>query len=177
MDRLRCMEVFVEVARDGSFTGAARRLGMSKASVTKHVAWLEHSLRARLLNRTTKQVGLTEAGRALREAFLKLDPRKLAGNPVILTTEIVAILATLSAAIAIGHGAGAGFAIQVAAWLWAPVLFANFAESIAEGRGKAAADSLRATRVTTKAKLIVDPKTGTIVPTPAHLLGVGEYEL
>lgn len=56
------MQVFVEVARDGSFTGAARRLGMSKASVTKHVAWLEHSLRARLLNRTTKQVGLTEAG-------------------------------------------------------------------------------------------------------------------
>ncbi len=62
MDRLRCMQVFVEVARDGSFTGAARRLGMSRASVTKHVAWLEHSLRARLLNRTTKQVGLTEAG-------------------------------------------------------------------------------------------------------------------
>src|SRR5262245_24662940 len=62
MDRLRCMQVFVEVARDGSFTGAARRLGMSKASVTKHVAWLESSLRARLLNRTTKQVGLTDAG-------------------------------------------------------------------------------------------------------------------
>lgn len=62
MDRLRCMQVFVEVARDGSFTGAARRLGMSKASVTKHVAWLEGSLRARLLHRTTKQVGLTEAG-------------------------------------------------------------------------------------------------------------------
>lgn len=62
MDRLRCMQVFVEVARDGSFTGAAKRLGMSKANVTKHVAWLEHALRARLLNRTTKQVGLTEAG-------------------------------------------------------------------------------------------------------------------
>jgi DNA-binding transcriptional LysR family regulator len=56
------MQVFVEVARDGSFTGAARRLGMSKASVTKHVAWLEQSLRARLLHRTTKHVGLTEAG-------------------------------------------------------------------------------------------------------------------
>ena len=41
MDRLRCIEVFVEVARDGSFTGAARRLGMSKAATTKHVAWLE----------------------------------------------------------------------------------------------------------------------------------------
>jgi molybdate transport repressor ModE-like protein len=62
VDRLRCIQVFVEVARDGSFTGAARRLGMSKASVTKHVAWLENALRARLLHRTTKQVGLTEAG-------------------------------------------------------------------------------------------------------------------
>jgi molybdate transport repressor ModE-like protein len=62
MDRLRCIQVFAEVARDGSFTGAARRLGMSKASVTKHVAWLENALNARLLHRTTKQVGLTEAG-------------------------------------------------------------------------------------------------------------------
>ena len=59
MDRLRCIEVFVEVARDGSFTGAARRLGMSKAATTKHVAWLEQSLGAKLLNRTTKHVGLT----------------------------------------------------------------------------------------------------------------------
>jgi DNA-binding transcriptional LysR family regulator len=68
------MEVFVEVARDGSFTGAARRLGMSKASVTKHVAWLESSLRARLLHRTTKQVGLTDAGLStLRSAKALLE--------------------------------------------------------------------------------------------------------
>ena len=68
------MQVFVEVARDGSFTGAARRLGMSKASVTKHVAWLESSLRARLLHRTTKQVGLTDAGLStLRSAKALLE--------------------------------------------------------------------------------------------------------
>jgi DNA-binding transcriptional LysR family regulator len=74
MDRLRCIEVFVEVARDGSFTGAARRLGMSKATATKHVAWLEKSLGARLLNRTTKHVGLTEAGtHALSQGQLLLD--------------------------------------------------------------------------------------------------------
>ncbi|MBI4193843.1 MAG: LysR family transcriptional regulator [Betaproteobacteria bacterium] len=74
MDRLRAIQVFIEVARDGSFTGAARRLGMSKASVTKHVAWLEHTLRARLLNRTTKQVGLTEAGlTALKSGKLLLE--------------------------------------------------------------------------------------------------------
>lgn len=68
------MEVFIEVARDGSFSGAARRLGISKAGVTKHVAWLEKSLGARLLNRTTKQVGLTEAGEsALRSGKQLLE--------------------------------------------------------------------------------------------------------
>ncbi len=116
-------------------------------------------------------------GRAVGEAFVKLDPRKLTGNPVIFATEIVAILATASTALAVRDHAGWGFALQIALWLWATVLFANFAESVAEGRGKAAADSLRATRVTTKAKLIVDPKTGTILPTPAHKLGVGEIVL
>jgi DNA-binding transcriptional LysR family regulator len=74
VDRLRCIEVFVEVARDGSFTSAARRLGISKAAATKHVAWLERSLGARLLNRTTKHVGLTEAGaHALSQGQLLLD--------------------------------------------------------------------------------------------------------
>ena len=62
MDRLRSMQVFIEVARRGSFAGAARHLGMSKASVTKQVAALERILGARLLNRTTKSVGLTTAG-------------------------------------------------------------------------------------------------------------------
>jgi DNA-binding transcriptional LysR family regulator len=74
VDRLRCIEVFVEVARDGSFTGAARRLRMSKSAVTKHIAWLEQSLGAKLLNRTTKHVGLTEAGaHALNQGRLLLD--------------------------------------------------------------------------------------------------------
>ena len=57
------------------------------------------------------------------------------------------------------------------------MLFANFAESVAEGRGKAAADSLRAARVTTKAKLIVDEKQGTVTLTPAHQLTVGQIVL
>ena len=74
MDRLRCIEVFVEVARDGSFTGAAHRLGISKASATKHIAWLERSVGAKLLNRTTKHVGLTEAGtHALAQGKMLLD--------------------------------------------------------------------------------------------------------
>ncbi|WGM37766.1 potassium-transporting ATPase subunit KdpB [Caulobacter sp. NIBR1757] len=114
---------------------------------------------------------------ALKSAFLKLDPRKLTGNPVILATEVVAALATVSAVVAVATGQPAGFPIQIALWLWATVLFANLAESVAEGRGKAAADALRATRVTTKAKLLVDPTTGTWIPTPAHKLGVGEVVL
>jgi len=115
--------------------------------------------------------------RAAKDSFVKLDPRKLTSNPVIFATWIVALLSTVSAVAAIASHQSAGFAIQVALWLWATVLFANLAESVAEGRGKAAADSLRAARVTTKAKLIVDPKTGTWVPTPAHKLGVGEIVL
>jgi K+-transporting ATPase ATPase B chain len=115
--------------------------------------------------------------RAARDAVLKLNPRKLLGNPVIFATEIVALLATISTVLAIADGGAWGFALQIALWLWATVLFANLAESVAEGRGKAAADSLRATRVTTKAKLVIDEKTGTIIPTPAHSLGVGQIVL
>ncbi|PIB92174.1 potassium-transporting ATPase subunit KdpB [Caulobacter sp. FWC2] len=115
--------------------------------------------------------------RAAKDSFVKLDPRKLTSNPVIFATWIVALLSTISAVAALAAHQPAGFALQVALWLWATVLFANLAESVAEGRGKAAADSLRAARVTTKAKLIVDPKTGTWIPTPAHRLGVGEIIL
>ena len=120
-------------------------------------------------------------GRAVGEAFLKLNPAKLVRNPVIFTTWIVALLATVSAVAAVMAGQSAGFAVQLALWLWATVLFANIAESVAEGRGKAAADSLRATRVTTKAKLIVDPETGPdtgmVVPTSASDLEVGSIIL
>jgi K+-transporting ATPase ATPase B chain len=116
-------------------------------------------------------------GRAVGDAFVKLNPVKLVKNPVIFTTWIVALLSTISAAAAMAGGQSAGFAVQLALWLWATVLFANVAESVAEGRGKAAADSLRATRVTTKAKLIVDPETGTVIPTNASDLEIGSVIL
>jgi len=67
MDRLRAIEIFTEVARGRSFTAAAVRLGMAKGNVTKHVKWLEESLGAQLLTRTTKSVSLTEAGLSLVE--------------------------------------------------------------------------------------------------------------
>jgi K+-transporting ATPase ATPase B chain len=115
--------------------------------------------------------------RAGLDALIKLDPRKLLGNPVILSTEVVAALATASFIDAALRHAAIGFSLQIALWLWATVLFANFAESVAEGRGKAAADSLRAARVTTKAKLIVDPATGATQPTPSHELVPGNLVL
>ncbi len=67
MDRLRCIEVFLSVAANGSFTAAAARLNMSRSSVTKHIAALEHSFNAALLVRSTHTVALTEAGTLLVE--------------------------------------------------------------------------------------------------------------
>jgi K+-transporting ATPase ATPase B chain len=114
--------------------------------------------------------------RAIADSFVKLDPRKLTRNPVILATEIVAALATVSTVDAFRTGADPWWAFQIALWLWFTVVFANFAESIAEGRGKAAADALRAQRIDVKAKLIID-ETGTIVPTSAFKLGAGDVVL
>ena len=113
--------------------------------------------------------------RACLDALVKLDPRKLLGNPVILATEVVAVLATVSLIDALARGVSPLFSIQIALWLWATVLFANFAESVAEGRGKAAADSLRAARVTTNAKQIGE--NGKVVATPSHLLRPGDVVL
>src|SRR6202000_1265049 len=100
-----------------------------------------------------------------------------ARNRVILGTENVAILAALSTIDAFRTGVSPWWALQVALWLWFTVLFANFAESIAEGRGKAAADALRAQRVDVKAKLIVDPERDVTVPTPAYKLSAGDVVL
>ncbi len=72
MDRLRCIEIFAEVARGGSFTAAAQRFAISRSAVSKHVAWLERSLGAQLLARTTKEVGLTSAGQRLLDSGLQL---------------------------------------------------------------------------------------------------------
>ncbi len=67
MDKLRAIEVFIEVAQGLSFSAAASRLGMARGNVTKHVAWLEQSMGVQLLTRTTKSVSLTESGLSLLE--------------------------------------------------------------------------------------------------------------
>jgi K+-transporting ATPase ATPase B chain len=92
--------------------------------------------------------------RALIDAFLKLDPRTLYRNVVMFTVEIGSVITTLLWLQALtGHGeAPAGFIGAISAWLWFTVLFANFAEALAEGRGKAQAESLRRMRQDTEAK-------------------------
>jgi potassium-transporting ATPase ATP-binding subunit len=96
--------------------------------------------------------------RAAGDAVRKLDPRKLARNPVIFVTEVVSLVVTiLFLRDLVTRSDVAFFTGQIAAWLWFTVLFANFAEAVAEGRGKAQADSLRRMRSDTTAKRLVDP--------------------
>jgi K+-transporting ATPase ATPase B chain len=99
---------------------------------------------------------------AMRDAVRKLDPRQLMRNPVMFVTAVVAMLLTML--LMIGEpGLSLGFEIQLVVWLWLTVLFGTFAEALAEGRGRAQAASLRATKAELKAKL---------------MLGVGEtYEI
>jgi potassium-transporting ATPase ATP-binding subunit len=87
------------------------------------------------------------AGRAIRASFAKLNPVTLARNPVMFVVEVGAAITTILLVrdIAIG-AAGIGFSLQISLWLWFTVLFANFAEAMAEARGKAQADALRKTR-------------------------------
>ena len=96
--------------------------------------------------------------RAVIDAIIKLDPRTLIHNPVMFTVEVGSAITTLLYLQALtGHGeAPAGFIGAISAWLWFTVLFANFAEALAEGRGKAQAESLRKMRQDTTAKRLHD---------------------
>jgi K+-transporting ATPase ATPase B chain len=116
---------------------------------------------------------------AIGAAFAKLDPRTLIKNPVMFVVEVVAALCTVLFLrdLASGGGANLWFAFQIILWLWFTILFANFAEAVAEGRGKAQAATLRQAREETIAKLIVDEKQGLVVPTPARELGQGQVVL
>jgi potassium-transporting ATPase ATP-binding subunit len=87
---------------------------------------------------------------AVFDSFKKLDPRSMARNPVMFVTECCALLTT-AAIFQDKNSEPEGFIIQVSLWLWFTVLFANFAEAVAEGRGKAQANSLRKTRAHTMA--------------------------
>jgi len=91
--------------------------------------------------------------RAIVDSFIKLNPATLAKNPVMFVVEVGAAVTTvLTLRTLIEGGSGFGFEFQIAAWLWFTVLFANFAEAMAEGRGKAQADSLRKTKTSAEAR-------------------------
>jgi len=129
-----------------------------------------------MIAKAAKSVSAFDTGllaRAARDAFLKLDPRSLARNPVIFVTEMVTIFVTISAIRDLVTGGPAWFSVQIAAWLWFTVLFATFAEAVAEGRGKAQAAALRKTRTQTMAKRLTDPKDRARV----EMVGTGELKV
>jgi potassium-transporting ATPase ATP-binding subunit len=111
--------------------------------------------------------------RAIRESFIKLNPRMVAKNPVMFVVEVGAALTTAFVIKDAVRGAGGPlFGIQIALWLWFTVLFANFAEAMAEARGKAQADTLRKTKTDTIARKILSE--GKFEMVPASKLRAGD---
>jgi K+-transporting ATPase ATPase B chain len=110
-------------------------------------------------------------GRAAVDSVKKLNPISLLKNPVIFVTEVGALLTTVGLFMG-SKNEPAGFALQISLWLWSTVLFANFAEAMAEGRGKAQADALRKTRACTMANLVRPD--GSIENVPAERLRKGD---
>jgi K+-transporting ATPase ATPase B chain len=111
--------------------------------------------------------------RAIWDAFAKLDPRKMMGNPVMFVVEIGSVITT---ALLLKGAAGFKFNLQITLWLWFTVLFANFAEAMAEGRGKAQADTLRKARSETVANRIV-PQSQRVEQIPSSKLKAGDLVL
>ncbi len=115
---------------------------------------------------------------AIGSAFAKLDPRTLARNPVMFVVAVVSTLTTiLFLRDLVTGGEGLGFSLQLNIWLWFTVLFANFAEAVAEGRGKAQAESLRKTRTETQAKLLTGPDLKSFKIVSGTSLKVGDIVL
>ncbi len=110
--------------------------------------------------------------RAIWDSFLKLDPRKMMSNPVMFVVEICSVITT---ALLLKGAAGFKFNLQITLWLWFTVLFANFAEAMAEGRGKAQADTLRKARSETLAHRILG--NGTTEQVPSSNLRSGDLVL
>src|SRR6185312_5025764 len=104
----------------------------------------------------------------IRDSFPKLDPRSKVRNPVMFIVELGSVITTVTFFLQLARGeySQLWFVGVIAFWLWLTVLFANFAEAIAEGRGKAQADALRATRTTTVAHRRTDTGGTEDVPAP-----------
>src|SRR6059058_1150545 len=111
-------------------------------------------------------------GRALWDALLKLNPRTMMSNPVMFVVEIGSVITT---ALLFKGGAAFKFNLQITLWLWFTVLFANFAEAMAEGRGKAQADTLRKARSETVANRVAGD--GSVEQVPSSKLRTGDLVL
>ncbi|MDR6631425.1 K+-transporting ATPase ATPase B chain [Phyllobacterium sp. 1468] len=115
---------------------------------------------------------------AIGGAFRKLNPRSLIRNPVMFVVAVVSALTTVLFLKDIASGGQSlGFSFQIIIWLWFTVLFANFAEAVAEGRGKAQADSLRKARTETQAKLLAGDDRTSFKLVPGASLKVGDIVL
>ena len=114
--------------------------------------------------------------RALWDSIVKLNPQQMMGNPVMFVVEVGSVITTVLLMREAMHGhAGFKFNLQITLWLWFTVLFANFAEAMAEGRGKAQADTLRKAKSETQARrLISDGCTETV---PSSKLRTGDLVL
>ncbi len=112
--------------------------------------------------------------RATVDSFVKLDPRQMMRNPVMFIVEVGSVLTTILffQKLSSATGSDSVFTGLVSAWLWFTVLFANFAEAVAEGRGKAQADTLRKTRSETVAR--IREADGTITEKSSNALAVGD---
>src|SRR5271155_3067694 len=110
--------------------------------------------------------------RAIVDALVKLNPQKMMGNPVMFVVEIGSVITTV---LLFKGGTDFKFNLQITLWLWFTVLFANFAEAMAEGRGKAQADTLRKARSETVANRILG--TGQVEKIPSSKLRLGDVVL
>ncbi len=111
---------------------------------------------------------------AILDSFKKLDPRVLYKNPVMFVVEVGAVLTSIEWAYDLGHhAAGIGFGLQITLWLWFTVLFANFAEAMAEGRGKAQAETLRKAKAETPARRL--KRDGSIETVASTVLRSGDF--
>jgi len=113
-------------------------------------------------------------GPAVSDAFKKLNPATLWRNPIMFVVEIVSAATTILFVRDLVVGAGASFSAQISLWLWFTVLFANFAEAVAEGRGKAQAASLRLTQSQAVAKRLDAANTTSWTEVPAYQLKIGD---
>ena len=132
---------------------------LSLGPIVEHLLMRRGSCSEMAIMHTKSRVHLGSADRphgACVDAFRKLNPRTMMKNPVMFVVEVGSVLTTVAcSSMPRRAGRDLGFELQITFWLWLTVLFANFAEAMAEGRGKAQADTLRKTRTETVAQRVI----------------------